>query len=156
LLNGSWRNSDEFGDVQRLENAFMKPTLLAAAFVALALGACGGIPKRETDQEALERYLQYAGEPVDSVSYLGDFDGWRALGRDKLVVWLGINEAYLLSIAGPCSDLPFATRIGIKTRGPTLGRGDYVLVRRGERCLITEVRPVDYRKMKQDRRKTEE
>lgn len=78
------------------------------------------------------------------------------MGRDRLVVWTGLNEAYLLSIAGPCNDLPFATRIAIKTRGSTLGRGDSVIVGRGQRCMITELRAIDYRKMKQDQRKTSE
>ena len=127
-------------------------TVLTAA---LALGACAGIPQRKSDQEQLERYLQYAGEPVDSVSYLGGYDSWRALGRDQLVIWTGVNDAYLLSVSGGCFDLPFANRIGIKTRGPTLGRGDSVIVGRGQRCLITEVRPIDYRKMKQDRASSE-
>lgn len=129
----------------------MSSKAFITVLAALAVGACAGIPQRKSDQEELERYLQYAGEPVDSVSYLGGYDSWRALGRDKLVVWMGVNEAYLLSVSGACFDLPFANRIGIKTRGPTLGRGDSVIVGRGQSCLITEVRPIDYRKMKQDR-----
>lgn len=129
---------------------------LVAVLATLILGACGGIPQRTTDKEDLERYQQYAGEPVSSVTYLGRYDSWRPLGRDHLVVWTGLNEAYLLSIAGPCNDLPFATRIAIKTRGSTLGRGDSVIVGRGQRCMITELRPIDYRKMKQEQRKAGE
>ena len=129
---------------------------LVVVLATLILGACSGIPQRTTDKEDLARYMQYAGEPVSSVSYLGRYDSWRPLGRDNLVIWTGINEAYLLSIAGPCNDLPFANRVAIKTRGPTLGRGDSVIIGRGQRCLITEVRPIDYRKMKQDERKSKE
>ena len=129
---------------------------LAIVLATLFLGACSGIPQRTTDKEDLERYLRYAGEPVSSVSYLGRYDSWRPLGRDNLVIWTGINEAYLLTIAGPCNDLPFANRIAIKTRGPTLGRGDSVIIGRGQRCLITAIRPIDYRKMKQDERKSNE
>lgn len=127
-----------------------------ALLAALAVSACAGIPQRKSDQEELERYLQYAGEPVDSVSYLGGYDSWRALGRDKLVIWTGVNDAYLLTVSGVCIDLPFVNRIGIKTRGPTLGRGDSVIVGRGQSCLITEVRPIDYRKMKQDARRSDQ
>lgn len=129
---------------------------LVGVLAALILSACSGIPQRTTDKEDLDRYLQYAGEPVSSVNYLGRYDSWRPLGRDNLVIWTGVNEAHLLSIAGPCNDLPFATRIAIKTRGSTLGRGDSVIVGRGQRCMITEVRPIDYRKMKQDARKPSE
>ena len=119
---------------------------------ALALSACAGIPKRTSDKEDLERYRQYAGEPVSSFSYLGLYDSWRPLGRDYLVVSTGINDAYLLSISVICNDLPFVNRIAIKTRGSTLDRGDSVIVGRNQRCLITEIRPIDYRKMKQDAR----
>jgi hypothetical protein len=31
-----------------------------------------------------------------------------------------------------------------------------VIVGRGQRCMITELRPIDYRKMKQDARKSSE
>lgn len=129
---------------------------IVAAFVALILSACSGIPQRTSDKEQLERFEQYAGEPVNSVPYLGRYDSWRPLGRDNLVVWTGINDAYLLTIAGPCNDLPFVNRIAIKTRGSTLDRGDSVIVGRGQSCLITEIRPVDYRKMKQDSRSASE
>lgn len=130
-----------------------QPKVLTTTLALFALGACSGIPQRTSDQEALDRYLQYAGEPVSSVSFPDRFDSWRSLGRDKLVVWRNINEAYLLSVAGPCSDLPFATRIGLKTTtGSMLTRGDSVLLPHRQRCLITEIRPIDYRKMKEDAR----
>lgn len=133
----------------------MKNRAWVAIAAALIVSACAGIPQRTTDQEDLERYRQYAGEPVSSVTTFGRYDSWRALGRDHLVVWTGINDAYLLTIAGPCNELPFATRIAIKTRGSTLDRGDSVILGRNQRCMITEIRPVDYRKMKQDAKKNE-
>jgi hypothetical protein len=129
---------------------------LVAVLATLLVVACAGIPKRTTDQEELARYQQYAGEPASSISYLGRYDSWRPLGRDNLVIWTGVNEAYLLTIAGPCNDLPFANRVAIKSRGATLSRGDSVIVGRGQRCLITELRPIDYRKMKQDARQSSE
>ncbi|WP_129642500.1 DUF6491 family protein [Peristeroidobacter agariperforans] len=125
---------------------------IVAVLATLIVGACADIPKRTSDQEDLARYLQYAGEPVTSISYLGRYDGWRALGRDNLVIFTGPTEAYLLTVAGPCNDLPFANRVAIKSRGSTLSRGDSVIVGRGQRCLISEIRPIDYRKMKQDTR----
>lgn len=126
---------------------------ILAVAATLIVSACAGIPKRTTDTEELERFQQYAGAPVSSINYLGRYDGWRPLGRDNLVIWTGVNEAYLLSVVGPCNDLPFASRIAIKSRGPTLSRGDDVIVGRNQRCTITEFRPIDYLKMKQDERK---
>jgi hypothetical protein len=134
----------------RIRRAKMGYKTILAVLAALLVSACSGIPQRTSDQEQLERFQQYAGEPVSSVPYLGRYDSWRPLGRDNLVVWTGVNDAYLLTIAGPCFDLPFKQRIAIKSHGPTLSRGDSVIVGRGQRCMITEIRPVDYRKMKQD------
>lgn len=122
--------------------------LLAAALVA----ACSGIPRRESDQEALARYMDYAGAPVDRFSVLGRVDGWRPLGRNKLIVWTGVNEAYLLTVAEPCFDLEFAHSVSLTSTGSSVSRGfDSVKVGR-DRCMITEIRPIDYQQMKADQR----
>lgn len=71
----------------------------------------------------------------------------------QLIVWTTINQAYLLSVAQPCINLQFAQRIGVSATVGTVNRGlDYVLVER-QRCQITDIRPVDYKKMMADRRK---
>jgi hypothetical protein len=120
--------------------------------VALLAG-CSGFPRRESDQVTLERYLDYAQPPVRSFSYLGRLDGWRPLGRNHVVVWTTPSKAYLLEVAGPCQELPFATRIGLTSTGSTVSTGfDSVRLRRGERCTITEIRPVDYSQMRADAR----
>jgi len=120
--------------------------LLAAT---AALSACAGMPKRENEQATLDRYMDFAGQPVESFSYLGRFDGWRSLGRDKLVVWTGLNDAYLLTVQQPCLDLEFANRIGLTSTTGTVSRGfDAVRVGRHERCTITEIRPVNYKDLR--------
>jgi hypothetical protein len=48
--------------------------------------------------------------------------------------------------------LQFTSRIGVSNTSGTVDRGlDSVLVDR-QRCQITEIRPVDYRRMSADRR----
>jgi hypothetical protein len=104
---------------------------------------------RETDEQTLARYMDHAGEPVDSFSYLGRFDSWRSLGRDKVVVWTGVNTAYLLTVQEPCQDLQFANRIGLTSTGSTVSRGfDSVRVGNDQTCRITEIRPVNYKDLK--------
>jgi Family of unknown function (DUF6491) len=128
--------------------------LLVPAFLAtLTLGACAtGIPKHESDAATRARYEQYAGAPVDHITYLGHYSGWEPLGRDALVIWTGINDAYLLKVNGPCPDLPFATHVGLTATGSTVyARFDFVTVRHW-RCQIAEIRPVDYRRMRADLR----
>jgi hypothetical protein len=127
----------------------MKPrnwTILAAV---AALTACTSMKNRETDEQTLARYMDYAGEPVDSFSYLGRFDGWRSLGRDRVVVWTGVNDAYLITVQAPCQDLQFANRIGVTSTGSTVSRGfDSVKVGNNQTCRITEIRPVNYKDLK--------
>jgi len=114
-----------------------------------SLTACSGMRQRENETQTLQRYLDYAGAPVESFSYLGRFGSWRSLGRDKLVIWTGVNNAYLLTVQQPCRDLEFANRIGLTSQTGAVYRGfDSVKVGRHETCRITEIRPVNYKDLK--------
>lgn len=95
-------------------------------------------------------YSEYAGQPVKSF-YMSDFDGWSAVSKDQVIVWTGINEAYLLSIDGYCPDLQFAHAIAVTSTGNTVDKFEKVIVGR-DRCLINEIRPLDVKQMKEDRK----
>jgi hypothetical protein len=130
-------------------NPYKACVLLVAALLA---AGCSGIPRRERDQEQLERYMRYAGEPVDHITYLGHYDNWQSVSRYQLVLWTNINDAYLITVRPPCEDLQFAQRIGITQTASTISsRFDAVLVKHW-RCQISEIRPVDYLRMKKDAR----
>lgn len=120
--------------------------------VAIITVACSGIPRRTRDQEALDLYLKYAGPPIDHITYLGHYDNWQSVGQYQLVLWTGINDAYLITVNPPCENLRFAQRVGITQTASTISsRFDAVLVR-GWRCQIAEIRPINYLKMRQDLR----
>lgn len=119
---------------------FSTGLVLAAAALA---AACA------TQRDRLD-YTDYAGEPVSSF-YLHNFDGWTPVSRDQLVVWASMNDAYLLSVTGYCPDLQFATAIGVTSTGHTVDRFEKVIVGR-DRCLIKEIRPIDVKQMKADRK----
>jgi hypothetical protein len=95
-------------------------------------------------------YSEYAGEPVKSF-YMANFDGWSAVSKDQIVVWSGLNKAYLLTITGYCPDLQFANAIAVTSTGNTVDRFEKVIVGR-DRCLISEIRPIDVKQMKADRK----
>ena len=95
-------------------------------------------------------YPEYAGEPVKSF-YMSNFDGWSAVSKDQLVVWAGMNTAYLLTINGYCPDLQFANAIAVTSTANTVDRFEKVIVGR-DRCLIKEIRPIDTKQMKEDRK----
>jgi hypothetical protein len=120
------------------------------------LAGCSGIPRHVSDQELLDRYQRYAGAPVDRITYLGHYDSWQALAPYQLVLWTTINDAYLITVASPCENLQFAQRIAITTTSNTLYAGFDAVVVKGWRCMITQIRPVDYLRMRKDLREEHE
>jgi hypothetical protein len=119
---------------------------------AAALAACSSIPRSERDREALDRYMDYAGQPVSSFNYFGRFDGFQPLSQYQLVVFTSVNEAYLLTLAPPCQGLQFANGVGFSSTAHTVYRGFDSVYFEHERCMISEIRPVDYKSLKQARR----
>jgi hypothetical protein len=129
----------------------------ARAVIAVALGvlaACSpGIPVRQDPEEVRTRYESYAGAPIDHFTWLGHYDGWEALGREDLVLFTSVNNAYLLKVSPPCHDLRTAERVGLtSTGGSVYARLDSVTTRTW-RCRILQIRRVDYRRMKADLRR---
>ena len=72
------------------------------------------------------------------------------MGRNQVVVWTQINDAYLITVWDSCQDLNFAPRIGIKSIGNTVSRLDSIRVGR-DRCPIQEIQPIDVKRYKADR-----
>ena len=115
------------------------PLVIAAATL---LAGCATGPKLD--------YTDYAGEPVKSF-YMNDLDGWNAISKTQLVVWTDINKAYLLNVTGYCPDLMYVNAIGLTSTGSTVDKFEKVLVGR-DRCFINEIRPLDTKQMKEDRK----
>lgn len=121
--------------------------LLCALVATLLLGACASdAGMREVERLAL--YRAHAGAPVDSFRYFGSLNGWTPLGDSDLAVWTRPNQAYLLNLNGPCTDLDFAPAITITNQFHTVyAKFDKVVVlNRGSiniPCHIREIRPLD-------------
>ncbi|HZO20970.1 MAG TPA: DUF6491 family protein [Steroidobacteraceae bacterium] len=127
-------------------------TLLVSAVCGALLAGCSSVPRQQRDQQQLEQYLQYAGPPVDRITWLGHYYGWQSLSQTQLVVWTTPNEAYLITVVPPCTDLPFVQHIGLTSTASTVStRFDSVLVRHW-RCQISEIRPIDYARLRKDLR----
>lgn len=125
----------------------MKHAVLLVMVSLLAV-ACAGGPPRKTDDDAVA-YLDYAGEPVRSFTSFR-LQSWQPLSRNQLVLWAGVNEAYLVTIRGGCPDLQFAQAIKVSSTGSQITTFDHVNVGR-DRCTISQIRPIDVRQMKADR-----
>lgn len=125
----------------------MKMSLVKSASTSLAaaaalLAGCATGPKLD--------YTDYAGEPVKSF-YMSNFDGWSAVSKDQVVLWTGFNKAYLVKVTGYCPDLQFANAIAVTSTGNTVDKFEKVIVGR-DRCFINEIRPLDTKQMKEDRK----
>jgi len=127
----------------------MKTSLVAIITSVALLTGCAATLKKLNEPKL--NYSEYAGEPVKSF-YMKNLDGgWSPVSKDQLVVWSGINEAYLIKVAGYCPDLMFAQAIGVTNTAGTVDKFEKVLVGH-DKCFIEEIRPIDTKQMKADRK----
>ncbi|MFM7396982.1 MAG: DUF6491 family protein [Gammaproteobacteria bacterium] len=126
----------------------MKRFVFVLAGVVL-LSACGSGLARRGDADL--RYVDYAGDPVDEIRSMRNISGWTPVSRNQLVIWTGLNEAWLIKVWDGCYNLSFANAIQVTRTGYTISRFDKVLVEK-ESCPIVEMRPVDVARLKADRK----
>jgi hypothetical protein len=123
-------------------------------FASLAgLSACATDVTRRPVTPPLH-YADYAGPVIEDFHYFR-LDGWEVVSRYELVVWTGLQEAYLLKVWENCQDLEFAFHVGFTSRFNHISRVDKVLVGR-DRCPIVEIRRIDVPRLKADRAKARE
>jgi len=133
--------------------------LFSLGLVAVLLAGCAGTP-RLSDEERLARYQAYAGEPVDRFTQLR-IDNWESLDSNKLVLWNGRNEAYLLTVWDTCADLRHAQTITvISSSSHTVSVFDKIKVLKDPRfgpmmtgfdtCPIREIRPINVKQLRID------
>jgi len=133
----------------RLPSAWL---LVAAALLA----SCSGIPLQQREAAERARFEAYAGKPVDHFTWLTHYEGWEPIARDQLVVWTDINQAYLITVSPPCTDLMFARRIGLTATADTVYTHFDFVHADGWKCMISTIQPVDYLRMQHDLRKQRE
>jgi len=132
---------------------------MALGLVLVLLGGCAGTP-RLSDEERLARYQAYAGEPIERFTQLR-IDNWESLDSNKLVLWNGRSEAYLLTVWDTCADLRQAQTITVLSASShTVSVFDKIKVVKDPRfgpimtgfdtCPIREIRPVNVQQMRAD------
>jgi hypothetical protein len=126
----------------------MKRIGVSGILVALLAGCAGGPPRIQSN-ETLDRYLGYAGEPVERAKSFR-LDSWEWVDRNKIVLWTGVNEAYLVTVWDTCRDLQFTNHIRVVSgMSNTISRFDKIRVG-PDTCPIKEIRPIDVKGMKAD------
>ncbi len=126
----------------------MKALLIALAMLAASSAQA---QTREKQKEGLEAYLPYAGEPVDRFQFW-KLTQWELVGGNKVVVWPRLNEAFLLTVDEPCRELEWAKSISLTSSTNSVNRGFDSVIASGQKCRINEIRPIDYKKYRQDMR----
>ncbi len=118
------------------------------ATLALAISASGAwADSAEHQADELARFRRFAGAPVDEFNLVNIFQT-QIVGDTEVVVWPTINTAYLLTVDSPCNNLAFAHGF-VLTQEQAMRvskRFDFVTFG-GQRCRISEIRPVDYKAM---------
>ena len=138
---------------------------IASTLVASAGCATRASAPEETGKLAARyaRYAEYAGPPIRQFTWLGQFYSWEALGKDKLVVFTTPSDAYLLTVWPNCDmrwvSLRHDEAIGVTFTGGTVSSGLDSVIEDSpglgrQRCPISEIRKVDYRRMMADKRAT--
>lgn len=123
---------------------------LVIAIASIALSACASGLSRKDDGLQL-KYVDYAGEPVESITTMRGVDAWTPISRTQLVIWTRFNEAWLLTVWEGCPDLQFSQVISVTQTGNTISRFEKVKVG-NEVCPISEIRPINVKQMRADRK----
>lgn len=119
----------------------MKALLLALA-MASALAGCATHTLSDPDRLAL--YQAHAGEPVNHIRYVRAIS-WDTVGDQHLMLETRPNEAWLLTLSGPCvtfsNGSPF---LKLDARNGLLSRFDRVQIADSRvDCQIREIQPLD-------------
>ncbi len=130
--------------------AGMQRVSLFIATLACAISGVTLAQTRETQERSLQKYLKYAGDPVEEFPFWR-LDHFELVGPDKVVIWPTIHDAYLVTVSPPCAKLEWAMAIGVTSeqRHVVSRKFDYVTTG-NERCKIEQIRPIDYKTMRRD------
>ena len=117
--------------------------------LAVLLAACSSVPPARREAERRADYEAAAGPSQRSFRFFNNLWSWEPLGNDLLAVYTRPNEAWLLTVSG-CTDLEYTNAIGLTSNIHEVSVGfDKVLTgRRDFPCFITDIRPVDVKKLK--------
>ena len=129
-------------------DVIMKAMTVVSVLAVTLLTACASARMAEQKQkEAFARYQPYIGETVSQYTRYTHNEGWTPVDNEHVIVTSNVNEAYMLTVAPPCINLPFAgVAIGVTERFPNVVSSGFDSVRvRGESCRILKIQKVDYK-----------
>ena len=126
-------------------------TLFAILLAMVVTSACANGLERNRDP--LAQYDGYIGEPVRSFTAFR-VQSWQPVDTNQLILWTGVNDAYLIKVEGYCPDLPYANTVSVDNKTSQISTLDSIIVK-GDRCRIKQINPIDVKTMKADRKLNE-
>lgn len=121
----------------------MRNARILVANLALAFATVVGATS-EYQSAQLARYEKFAGEPVEEMPFWR-MQGFESLGKDAVLVWTGVSNAWLVRVFEPCVDLPWANSIGLTSSMHKVSvQFDFVLAK-NDRCKIKSIQAIDYK-----------
>ena len=125
---------------------------LGALALLLASGCATSLPgPAERTAKRLDEVERHAGAPIEEFHFW-QMDRWESLGPFAIAVWTNPNEAYLITVRPPCAGLDFADAVGVSSTGRRVSRSFDFVTFEHQRCRIAEIRPVDIKALKAERR----
>ena len=126
--------------------------VLGALVLMLASGCAASLPgPGERMARRLGEVERHAGAPIEEFHFW-QMDRWESLGKSAIAVWTNPNEAYLITVRPPCAGLDFADAVGVSSTGRRVSRNFDFVTFEHQRCRIAEIRPVDVKALKAERR----
>jgi hypothetical protein len=126
--------------------------LLGALGLLLASGCAMSLPgPAERAAKRLGEVERHAGAPVEEFHFW-QMDRWEGLGPEAIAVWTNPNEAYLIKVKKPCAGLDFADGVGVSSTGRRVSQNFDFVTFEYQRCRIAEIRPIDVKGLKAERR----
>jgi hypothetical protein len=132
-----------------LPSSFAAAALLALAVIAPAQAMT------DSERERLAEYERFASEPVRDMPFWR-LQSYEALGNEALVVWTGVNKAWLIKVLPPCTDLPWAKAVGLSSTNHRVSAKFDHVVAGGDRCNIASIQPVDDKAVRAARKEKRE
>lgn len=104
-------------------------------------------------QQQLAQFEKFAGAPVKDFRYF-QLIGFQTLADNTVAVWTGVNKVYLIKLQQPCPDLDFARALSLSNSQANVFSARFDSVNFADtRCMVDNIRPVDYKALRQDRKK---
>ena len=98
-----------------------------------------GLPPKTEHASALLQHLQ---EPVQNIESANRINDWEQLDDQHLVLRLGPQDRYLITLKNRCVGLSWARNVGVTMSDNTIWAGFDAITVDGNQCEIETINPV--------------